>query len=482
MAGIRVEGNTSGNCVEVTAANEIRTTGGSATEANAGFTAFVCESDPGTVTGSRDMAPPEADDDYRLRVGADSLVFAETWAGAALNSAQWTSVVVTQTTAVASQYCKLNSGASAAANGVARVQSYRSVSLEHSFPLYVEFPMQVVASSLGITNAVVEVGWFIASGTSAPGDGVFLRCSAAGVWNLISSYGGSENPSAAIDMTGILAANTDAEVLLVINTTKAVLWIDNVKIASVERAAAVPSLTVSSSLPVTFRTYVNASGAASATQLWIGPVVVSRGGAMNPMAAADASALSGWGAYQGQSGGTMGYTANSAHSAAPASASLAAATAGYATLGGQFQFAAPLGAETDYALFAYLVPAMAAGSYNRNLVIRGVRIDSLNTGATVATTPTAMAWQVGVGATQVTLATVADTAVVKQARRIPIGVQSFVVGALAGASAEAIDLKFQSPLVAEPGTYVHIICKVFAGTATPSQIIRGAVYVNAQYM
>lgn len=56
---------------------------------------------------------------------------------------------------------------------------------------------------------------------------------------------------------------------------------------------------------------------------------------------------------------TAGSTANYANTAAPASATLSNTAAGYTTLGGQFQFAAVAG-ETDYALFAFLVPAGAA--------------------------------------------------------------------------------------------------------------------------
>ena len=44
-------------------------------------------------------------------------------------------------------------------------------------------------------------------------------------------------------------------------------------------------------------------------------------------------------------------TANHANSTSPSSATLANATAGYSTLGGRFQFAAILGAATDYARF-----------------------------------------------------------------------------------------------------------------------------------
>ena len=480
--GFRVQG-TSGNEADVNSANELKTTGGSATEANAGFVTLACEGDPGTVYGSRYMIPLEGDEDFRLRVGADSLIFHETFAGAALNSAQWSSTVTTFATAVSNQYLKMNSGASAAASGVARVQSYRTFSVEHSFALYIEFPFQIVAASLGITNTTVEAGWFLATGTAEPTDGVYLRCNASGVWQLVSKYNGSEQASAGFTpATAGIVVNADTECLIVINTLEAELWLDNTLVTTVSRAVAVPSLTLSNSLPVTFRVYNGAVAPASATQLWVGPVVVSRGGAMNPLEAKDASALMGWGAYQGQSGGTMGYTANSANSAAPASATLSNTAASYTTLGGQWQFAALAGAETDYALFAYQVPAIAAGSYNRNLFIRGIRIEAVNTGAAVATTPTSMSWQIGVGASAVTLATVADTATAKQARRIPLGMQSFVVGAAIGAQANAIDVKFAAPLVCEPGGFVHVIMKQFAGTATVSQIVRGVVFIDAQYM
>ncbi|HTQ48350.1 MAG TPA: hypothetical protein VMI75_36590, partial [Polyangiaceae bacterium] len=49
--------------------------------------------------------------------------------------------------------------------------------------------------------------------------------------------------------------------------------------------------------------------------------------------------------------------ANYANSAGPSSATLSNTAAGYTTLGGQWQFAAVAGAETDYALFAFTVPS-----------------------------------------------------------------------------------------------------------------------------
>jgi hypothetical protein len=448
---------------------------------DAGFVALGVENDPGTVTGTRYTTPLDSDDDFRLRVGTDSIIFSEPFAGAALNSAQWSSTVTTFATAVSGSYLKVNSGASAAASGVARIQSYRTFSVEPSFPLYIEFPIQYVAAGLGILNSVVEAGWFIATGTAAPTDGVFLRWNAAGELRLVCSFGGAEVTSVVINATSIMAVNSDAEILLVINTTEAELWIDNDLVAVVQRGASAPGLTVSQALPISFRVYDGATPPASAVQLWVGTVAVSRGGVANQVPASDASALAGWGGYQGQSGGTMGPTANAANSAAPASATLANATAGYATHGGQFQFAAVAGAETDYALFAYLVPAASAGAFNRNLLVRGIRIDTYNTGAAVATSATVLQWSIGVGATAVTLATVADTATAKQSRRIPLGAQNLQIGAAIGAQCSPIDIKFASALPVEPGTYIHVILKMPVGTATASQIIRGTVFLDTQY-
>ena len=480
--GFRIQG-TSGSEADVNSAGEVKTSGGSASLTNAGYVTLACEGYPGTRYGSRYMVALEGDEDYRLRVGADSLIFHEPFAGAALNSAQWSSTVTTMTTSVSTGYLRLNNGASAAANAVARVQSYRTFSLEHSFALYIEFPFQIVASALGITNTTVEFGWFIASGTTEPTDGVYVRCNASGVWQLVSKYNGAEQASANFSpATAGILVNSDTECLLVINTIEAELWIDNSLIATVQRAASVPSLTFSTSLPISFRVYNGAVGPASATQLLIGPVVVSRGGIINPLPAADASALMGWGAYQGQSGGTMGQTTNSANSAAATSATLSNTAAGYTTLGGQWQFAAVGGAETDYALFAYQVPAIAAGSYNRNLLIRGIRIEAANTGAAVATTATLLQWQIGVGASAATLATTADTATAKAARRIPLGLQTFAVGAGIGATASPLDVKFAARLTVEPGGFVHVILKMPVGTATASQVVRGTCFIDAQYM
>ena len=455
----------------------------------AGYALLACRNDEGVLTGATYNKNPEADADYRLRVATEKIDFHEPFSGAALNSSQWSSTVTTFATAVSGAYLRLNSAASAAANGVARVTSYRTFSVFQPFPLYLDFPIQIAAASVGIANTVWEVGLFFATGTAAPTDGVFLRMNATGELRLVCSFGGAETTSAAINYSALidgvnqlLDVNVDRHIVLGITAHDIELWIDDVLVAKLEQPAGIPSFAQSQALPISFRIYNGAVAPASATTLLVGPVTASTSGIANGQTYPDAMALSGFGAYQGQSGGTLGQTLNWTNSTEPVNATLSNTAAGYTTLGGQWSFAAPAGAVTDFLLFGYTVPAAAAGSFNRTMLVKGVCIDAVNVGAAVATTATVLQWAVSVGATAASLATT-ESATAKAHRRVALGVQSWIVGAAIGAPAESIWLDCsQAPLMAEPGTIIGILVRVPIGTATASQVIRGTCTIIGHYV
>ena len=178
-------------------------------------------------------------------------------------------------------------------------------------------------------------------------------------------------------------------------------------------------------------------------------------------------------------GAAAGFTANYANSAAPTSATLSNTAAGYTTLGGQFQFAAVAGAETDYALFGFQVTAPSAAGAGKNLVIRGVRIETANTGAAVGATATLLQWGLGVGSTAVSLATAdSATAGTRAPRRLTLGMQYLPAASPIGYLAADIDAKLDAPIYVAAGTFVLIILKMPVGLATASQIIRGVVQIN----
>lgn len=158
--------------------------------------------------------------------------------------------------------------------------------------------------------------------------------------------------------------------------------------------------------------------------------------------------------------------ANWANSAVPATATLSNTVPGYTTLGGQFLFAAPASAETDFALFGFTVPTGV------NLNVTGIYVDTLNTGAAVATTATVLSWFCGEAAAA-TLAT--------NSFRTALGNQTFPVGAAIGAQATPISRTFDTPIMVTSGRVFHVALKIPVGTATASQTIRGVVGVNGYF-
>jgi hypothetical protein len=160
---------------------------------------------------------------------------------------------------------------------------------------------------------------------------------------------------------------------------------------------------------------------------------------------------------------------NHTNSTAPVSATLSNTAAGYTTLGGKWQFAAVTGASTDYAIFGFQVPI---GS---RFICEGVHIETYNTGAAVATTPTILEWSAGFNSSAVSLATA-------NIIRKQLGIQSFAIGAAIGSTAAPIDINFITPEVVESGRFLHIILNMPIGTATASQIIRGICTIKGRFI
>jgi hypothetical protein len=169
---------------------------------------------------------------------------------------------------------------------------------------------------------------------------------------------------------------------------------------------------------------------------------------------------------------TGAQTENHTNSTGPVSATLSNTAAGYTTLGGKYQFVAVGSAATDYALFAFTVPA---GS---RFLCEGVRIGVRNAGAAVATTATVLEWAMGFNSSAVSLATA-------NIIRRQVGTQILPIGTAVDNSAptaDDIDISFETPEVVESGRFVHVILTMPVATATASQVIRGQVMVKGRFI
>lgn len=468
---------TSANIADVDAAQQLKVNPPTDI-ALAGFTTLAAEADPGAITGERRTLPAEITDDYRLRTGVDGNLFDEQFIGAAINTALWFQAATTATITVGSGFLTLNGGSSVAANAVAQVRTYRAFPVYGSFPTYYQFRGAYLTNSPNFpTNTQVEWGCGYATGTAAPTDGAFFRVGQDGNFRAVVSYNGTEQQSAPITDADLTALNVEHLYVIARHGNSAQFWIDNVLVARLETASN-STVTSQNQLPVYMRAFNGAVAPTFFSALRVGQVSISLGDmAQSRSWEVVCTGQGGMGA-QGQTGGTVTQTANYVNSTAPAAATLSNTAAGYTTLGGQFVFNAPAGAETDFALFAYQVPAYGVGLPGRTLYVKGIWIDAVNVGAAVGATPTILQWAIGVGSTAVSLAT-AEAAGGKAPRRVALGIQSFIAASPIGAPVERIDSYFDAPLVAQPGEFVHVIVRVPVGLATASQQIRGTVGISA---
>lgn len=434
------------------------------------------ENDDGTATGTPYLKSPETSTDFRLRVGVDSVWDDDNFNYTAQNFNKHKYVSNTLTMTWAGGFLNTNGTGVTTTGTACQLQTYRSFPLQGSGGIYCE--ATVALSNAPVTNWVLDIGMFLpgAAGTNTPLDGAYFRITSAGVVGVINNNG-TESTTSVFAFTPTI--NTSYKYTLVLTDGECEFWIDDVLYGSKDKPIATGSVLYAGSAPFAVRHH-HTGVTGGVIQARVANYTISMSDMDNIRLWSSNKVGQGLSGIQYPSGGAAGITSNNINITAPAAATLANATAGYATLGGKFSFAAVAGSETDYALFAFLNPVATVGVTGRNLVIRGVWIDTYNAVVAVATTPTVLEWTLAVGSTAVTLLTV-DGAASRLPKRLSLGVQSFVVGALAGQSANRVDVNLDAPVVCEPGTYVHLILRMPYGTATATEIFRGQVGFNAYW-
>jgi hypothetical protein len=443
---------------------------------DAGYSVIAGESHNGVSGEPRLVRAARVSTDGRLRVGVDNIYWADTFNHAVVDGSAYQCVTATATLAMTGGFLVFNAGNSVASAAVARVQTFKTFPLHPAGSLEVTFRQRFAINP--IANNVCEFGLGFAATTVTPTDGVYFKLNSAGALVGVMNINGTETTTAPMPSP---VANEVYYYRIVIDQDRIEFYIDGVLQGVILTPNTAAAVSLSRWQPLLMRCY-NAAATGSAQRMEVADVsVIARDLALNrlwPTAMAGAEC----GSYNNPRGAAMGQSANYVNNTAPVSATLSNTAAGYTTLGGQFQFAAVAGAETDYALFGFQVPAAAAGGGNRNLVIRGVRIETFNMGAASATTPTLLQWALGVGATAVSLATADSvTAGTRSPRRVPLGIQSMPVGTPIGGSLTPIDVNLDAPLYVAAGTFLHVILRMPVGTATASQIIRGLVMINGYF-
>lgn len=414
-------------------------------------------------------------DDGRVDIGRDTPLFVDRFTGTAVSAHnKWAQSILTQTATVAAGALTMNASAITTVNTYTILLSVQKFRGFFDGSLY--FHARVRANNLPQTNATAELGLGNAATTAAPTDGAFFRWTSSGGFECVVNRGGSETstsmtaPTAGVFVNYALRANVE-EVDCAWERPDTGERVS----VTVPLSSGAPSI-FNESPGVLLRVLNGASAPSLAPQMLVGAVEVMTKVVDSSRPVGHLNALSGQSSAYVPTTGLQ--STNHANSTSPTSATLSNTAAGYTTLGGRYQFAAPAGAATDFALFGYQVPT------SFRFVMTGVRINSCNTGAAVATTATILDWSVAAGSTAVSLATADAIAAspTSAPRRVPIGMQGFQIAAGIGACASDVVADFsQAPIAVESGRFVHVIVQVPVGTATASQVIRGDVVVMGYF-
>lgn len=436
---------------------------------NAGFVTLTAEADPGDVIGTRTLRNLETTDDYRLRVGVDQTFFNEYFPSATINGNVWNTLLSGQTVAVASNFAVITG--SVTSGQFSQLRTWRHIPAFMTFPTYCEIDLQL--AQLPVTNTVYEWGLGLAATTATPTDGAFFRINAAGEFRAILSTGGSE-VQGSVDLAAYIPTpNVTNDYLIVLSEKGVEYWINDVLVSVIPRSAAAGSSTASMNLPIFIRQY-NSGTASIASVIRVGYVNVSQGDMVTNKPWPHVLNGAGGMAYQFQTGATpIGTSALYSNSLpAGAGAAMTNTTAALGTgLGGQFTATPTLAAGTDGIVSSYQVPVGTSAIPGKSLYVTGVKVHGAVTlGLTGG--PVLYAYSVSYGNTAVSLATAENIGVAKAPRRIALGFETFAATAAAGVmgSQGGCYMKFDSPIVVQPGEFIQIVAKNL-GTVTSAGTI-----------
>lgn len=433
--------------------------------AQAGFVNAAFQKDAGTVTGTPNNYSPLVTESRRLEVSPVTKLFADTFSYSAQDTARWSTTLTTFTQTFATGFVSLNGGAVTTASAVAVMQTYARYHVPTNGQLVASFDCLLTQAPQA--NNTVEFGFFEASGTTAPTDGVFFRYNASGVLQGILNYNGTET---VVGPFTAPSANVVHSFEIYLDNHHVEFWIDGVQYADVSTQAADAQPMMALTTRPSFRIYNGATPPALAQVLKIGQVDVWITDEFTNKPYPHVQCAQGLMGYQGVQGMTVGTTAQFANNTNPATAVPTNTTAALGTgLGGRFQETLTLAAGTDGIISSYQVPAYAITGVGRKLIITGVTISGV---VTVALTTNALAGVLGLnfGHTAVSLAT-AESATTKAPRRIALGITS-ISSVTAAAGTPVVTgpaIVFQSPIVVNPGEFVAVShCKISTAPATGS--------------
>lgn len=477
MAGIRLEGNTSGYVAEVDINNNqlVKTP---TNVLQAGFTYLAGRNDAGTVTGVIDAAAARISDDFRLSVGVDTPLFDDTFNATTQNTGLWKYTALTLACTQAGGFLNFNPTNVTTSGAYVSMQSYRYAGMMGNTDLHFEFTGGTVGAA-PLAGQVMEFGSFMPSAATAPTDGIFFRVTSAGIAGIYVNNAGTEY-STAVWGIGNLVVGTNYEFKVVFSERVIDYYVNTVEIGTLTVASGLgaPFLSQAQPLSMQFRNTALIGGAGMSwhmSDLHADYIDVALG-KTHPLL------QGGQGKHgsQGQNGNTMGSTSNITNNMAkgtPAALTNTTITAPACIgLGGRATYLPTLTVYQDGILMSFLNPVGGVNITPRTLYVGALRINSF-VGTTLVGGPLALLYTVAYGGTTVSAAQAEvasfTTGGNKAARRIPIGSEGFAAAAAAGtmATGGGVDTMLSAPVVVNPGEYLQVYVTNVGTVTTAGDIV-----------
>lgn len=490
MSGFRIEGDTSGNSVEVNALKHLKIvpeTDAATNPGNVGGMRAFSENDTGAVTGTPALASTEVDVDFRARTSLDYFLDEVNFNYTAQDTGKHGHLVTTMASAWTAGQFTTNSGSITTTTTGVALYTYAFFPCLGTSTLAAD--IECGFSAQPNANSFIEFGLMIpGAATTAPTDGVFFRLNSAGLQGIASNNGTEVStgvfPLANGTGTWTYANNKKYQFIVYMGAVQAQFWVNDGTGTDLLGAINLPTswqrLCMSSSLQFAIKHRITGGAAGAVLQGLFGAYNVRLGGT-NHSTIPSVAGNRMYGSYQGMQGGTQGSLANYANSTNPTAAVPTNTTAALGSgLGGQFWETASLAVNTDGIICSYQVPVGSVNTPGRRLVIRGISLSSYIQAA-ITGGPFNAQWSLAFGHTAVSLAT-AESVTTKAPRRLALApftqlvTTTQAVNTMVTQVASTVDFG-DSPVFVNPGEFVQLVKKHVGTAATVGTIAHVITFV-----
>jgi hypothetical protein len=411
------------------------------------------------------------------RTTSEIQLWQDAFEGSTIN-AFWTQSLTTMTAVQATGVLTLNNSAITTLNTDAIITSQRQFPKYPKVSLHARYKANISAN-VASNHTFVEFGFGAPSGVTAIiSNGCFFRVTSAGNLVGVVSYNGTETASATLLAQGSISTTSyyrwdifveDQFARFIVTDSNDIPVVD----AQLQIPLTDPVIWAVSHLPTFARVYTDTTGGGTAVQLKLASHNVQTLDASLNMTWEEQSALSMRNANITPT--TYAQTASSM-TAVPATLTPANASAGYATLGGEYAFATTVAFETGASIFGYQIPTPYT------FVLESIFIPPPIVATTIAVTLVPyVEWLLVVNGTSNILSTAGGF-------RQPLGIThsalsaSAIQGAVWGGGGSNLFTP-KTPIICLPGTWLHIGFKLLgpSAAATPG-LHRGTVTVDGHFI